>query len=661
MEAVTKRFAFLEPNFFVLIKITKSNEQKARSDVGLIFSCRLCPKRISAGISSVSNLRRHIKSQHPSSLSKYDESWSKQKEEKAKNNKRQASAEANNTGTPPKAAKLLQPLLYGVPTQQAIDRHIIRFIVETNQAFSVVESKSFQELVLTGVPGKTVMCRKTLKKKMSEKLSIMTDNLCKEFEGALCICICADIWSAATRSFLGICAHWISTTNLERKKATIACRRIKGHHTYDVIAKLLVDVMSKYNIKEKTTDATTDCASNFGKSFRVYAGVLPLSDEIDDHNESSEDENVGNDDEEDDEDDEATEPVDLFQILENEGSDCRLPPHTKCAVHRLNLVAKSDSDDALTKQPYAKHSRSAMLKAKKLFNKQSRSTLAADHIREHCHGLLFVIPNDTRWNSMYDGIVRLRRNLKNSSDNLDALVILLGLRRFAPMDILFYKEYVQVYRHFANTLDILQGDQNVYAGTLLPLINGLIVRLEDESKKVTICSPLAQALISGIKERFQADLDDDKLYVASAIHPRFKCSWIQSPTKRAEVWELVRKELYRLKHGRDMPDDETSSQPGSLQLSVSSGNESRTTPTSPQRPVNADSESINTSQPEPPFTLDRLVPLSKESEDNEDKLLEVFKSQPTTNDLSCLDNFPLIRKLFILRNTAVPSSASAGK
>ena len=210
-------------------------------------------------------------------------------------------------------------------------------------------------------------------------------------------------------------------------------------------------------------------------------------------------------------------------------------------------LAQKDVDEALKNLTYKKHSRSAMRKARALFKKQKKSSQAADLIRANCGGNLFVIPNKTRWNSTYDAILRLNKHIKNSPDNLNGLMDILGIRRFLETDIEFLKEYCQVYRHFANVLDILQGDTKCFIGVLLPLLSGLTQKLNEEERKVKICGPLAQALLGGINDRFWGDFSNDRYYVASAIHPRFKTVWINDPLKRARVWELVRAELRALK------------------------------------------------------------------------------------------------------------------
>ena len=71
------------------------------------------------------------------------------------------------------------------------------------QAFSVVEDQSFIDLTLMGLSNKKVMTRPTLMKMMKEKYGQMVANIKEEFEKVQVICITTDIWSCATRSFIG--------------------------------------------------------------------------------------------------------------------------------------------------------------------------------------------------------------------------------------------------------------------------------------------------------------------------------------------------------------------------------------------------------------------------------------------------------------------------
>lgn len=64
----------------------------------------------------------------------------------------------------------------------------------------------------------------------------MEYELKKTFEHLEYVSTTADIWTSNNKSFLGMTAHWINPVNFGREKAALACKRIKGRHTYDVIA-----------------------------------------------------------------------------------------------------------------------------------------------------------------------------------------------------------------------------------------------------------------------------------------------------------------------------------------------------------------------------------------------------------------------------------------
>ena len=58
---------------------------------------------------------------------------------------------------------------------------------------------------------------------------------------------------------------------MEREKAGLALRRVKGRHTADVIGGQIHQVHSDFGIVNKVTKTITDSASNFRKAFRDYA------------------------------------------------------------------------------------------------------------------------------------------------------------------------------------------------------------------------------------------------------------------------------------------------------------------------------------------------------------------------------------------------------
>ncbi len=320
--------------------------------------------------------------------------------------------------------------------------------------------------------------------------------------------------------------------------------------------------------------------------------------------------------------DDDCQPVDVDELAANEEVESQalyqLPPHQKCAAHRMNNIASRDVEKANLDKPFKKLSRATHAKAQALFNKQQGRPQAADIIRKHCGGKLLVIPNATRWNSTFDAYQRLREIISVSADQCDGLMDALGLPRFNNRDCQFIAEYCQVFGPFAKVLNILQGEKNCYIGVLLPILTRLKNTLQEEATKVEFCGPLAAALVAGIEQRFSKEFEDDKYYVAAALHPRFKVTWIASTEKRAYVWNLIQTTI-----------EANSSQ------------------------IIQEHEAVADQQED----LDEFFPLRSEAQSTECSLLDMYKAQPLGN-LSDLKKFPVLERLFRKYNTLLPSSAA---
>lgn len=113
---------------------------------------------------------------------------------------------------------------------------------------------------------------------------------------------------------------------LVREGVALACKAIKGRHTFDVLAQEIYNINIKYKIQNKVTSTTTDNGSNFVKAFKMFA-----IDESYEENLSDEDLNKY----------EEIELVNLSSIIEDGDkndfvNDVSLSAHRQCVSHTLN-------------------------------------------------------------------------------------------------------------------------------------------------------------------------------------------------------------------------------------------------------------------------------------------------------------------------------------
>ena len=232
---------------------------------------------------------------------------------------------------------------------------------------------------------------------MADAVVGMKKTLCNVFRTIDWVSTTTDCWSARGRSYIGVTAHWINPETMCRGSAALACRRLKGSHTYDVLAGAIDAIHGDYSLRQKVCKSTTDSGSNFVKAFSVFAT-------------RERDEAAENDDDSDTEEEEGDITyVDVGRELDaSDDGDYQLPSHQRCACHTLQLVATTDADRAEADAPYKKLSRATFGKCQALWNKAGRSVLSAEAVLEIC-GMALVRPNQTRWNSLFFAVERLVR------------------------------------------------------------------------------------------------------------------------------------------------------------------------------------------------------------------------------------------------------------
>jgi len=155
-------------------------------------------------------------------------------------------------------------------SQKSMDQAVINFVVQGLHPFGVVEQPGFINLIQHTMPDYTVVSRTTVRAKIKIKTEEMKAKIRRAMQNIEYIATTTDCWTAFRQSFIGVTAHWIDPDSLERCSVALACKRLKGSHTFDVLAGALNDIHTEYNICKKIVRTTTDNASNFIKAFRVY-------------------------------------------------------------------------------------------------------------------------------------------------------------------------------------------------------------------------------------------------------------------------------------------------------------------------------------------------------------------------------------------------------
>jgi KRAB domain-containing zinc finger protein len=406
-------------------------------------------------------------------------------------------------------------------TQKKIDDLIVDFIVSGMLSLNTVDLPAFRNLITGLQPNRTVMSRLTLRKLLLDSSAELKSKLIAILSNQKFVATTADCWTTYGKAYLGITVHWIDRDSLERKSACLALRRIRGHHTFDIIAKMLEEIHKEFRIEGKIVRTTTDSGSNFVKAFSVFG---EKKEEYENNEIDSEEEDVINP-------DSATDVLsvtDVFSSNMQDDGEYTIPKHQRCGCHSLHLIASKDVDKAEIDAQYKKVSRSSFAKCQGLWNKFGRSAIVVDAVTD-----LFKLglkrPNQTRWNSVFFAVQRLLDIIsKHGEDKLNTLCTRLDLPKFTRNEIIFLTNYADVMAPVARAIDILQAEKKMFMGYLAPTILRVREQLSAklESGASSMCKSLAEALISGIDSRFTGIIDDAETVAAAIIHPRFKTIWI---------------------------------------------------------------------------------------------------------------------------------------
>uniref|UniRef100_A0A668TV55 HAT C-terminal dimerisation domain-containing protein n=1 Tax=Oreochromis aureus TaxID=47969 RepID=A0A668TV55_OREAU len=490
-------------------------------------------------------------------------------------------------------------------SDEELKKLVAQYIVEEMLPVNTVDSPSFRAIIKkipTSVNAE-LPHRTTFTSYLEKEFTEMERNLKAALNEIDFVSTTADIWTANNRSYMGVTLHWISRTTLERHKVALACRRIRGRHTYDVIGTEIENIHSSYGLLNKVVATVTDNGSNFVKAFQVYHPVTESDDETEEEESTPKDDDVTF--------------SDLSEILsaenETEGQ-LSLPPHRRCASHTINIICTRDVEKHLTTNAESRAVyRSSTAKCTALWTKLSRSTLASETVEEISKRKL-LIPTSTRWNSFFDAVKRIA---EIPMGELNTVCTKQGLKCFKDQEYQFLHKYCMAMKPLTAALDILQGDCPY--GTLLPTLEVLMQKtqaVKDDLSRMTAGLPDA------IQTRFASVLDDKDALLAAASSPKFKLRWLRDAGRRERVKQLLTAECC-------------------------------TTAPLAKNPASVPSATTSSSQGEMDFFTFEAEP-EEETYSAEKEVMDYLMSG---YDLQILHKFSSIKTIFLKYNTPTPSSA----
>lgn len=576
-------------------------------DKNLRARCTLCSdsaKPLSCARNTTSNFKKHLDSVHKTAnLVAILPETSKRKR-----------SEEDNGGNQAKRQATLDRR--GVSSNE-VRKLVMEYIIEDMLPLTTVESPAFRKLI-----NELSLCpvqlpdRKTLSSCIEQAYDVMMKKIKETLGIAENVSTMADVWTAHQRSYLGMTVHWINDKSLKRQKAAIACVRITGRHTYDILAGKIEEVHRRFGLQGKISATVTDNGSNFVKAFTSFSVQETEHDNNDEHSIVDDDFVVQDDD---------VSFTDLHSVMIPDQDDdltqveYELPPHQRCASHTLNLVASTDVEKHLLSSSLSKSLyRSSFGKCTALWNKTRRSTLASDKMSQKLKRKLLV-PSPTRWNSQYDAVSRV---IENPSAVLNEFCNDIGVRSFTEKELVFLKEYCVVLEPLSKGLDILQGEDHCYYGTLLPTLYTIVKRTKAEIPNLSAATTgLAYAIESAIKRRFDDIFESKEAIIAALVSPKFKVKWVDSQENKDRYKQMMIDELRDLESVAITGDD----------LNAATQDEKK-----------RDFYDFDTEDDEP--TEDVV----------ENEAAEYFRN---AKSLDCLCKYPKIKQLFLKYNVTIPSSA----
>ncbi|KAJ4926347.1 hypothetical protein JOQ06_008525 [Pogonophryne albipinna] len=285
---------------------------RKRSDIWMHFvgvnqaqaRCQYCKNLISVHGGSTSNMRRHLKTKHPTALLADTQqtttgtaaTTSATASTSTDSGVASTSTQlATATTTAPQAARKRpkQTTMGGFinrpiqPLQQSkVDQALVKMIATDFQPFTIVEDRGFRAYTAALDPSYVLPSRGTISKRMLPNLfEKVRAELQEQIRTAPAVCLTTDCWTSnTTTSYMSVTCHYI--TDFKLRSNLLDCFVVAESHTSQNLAQELSRVAKEWGIQDKIAACVTDNASNIVKAVndilkwnhvRCFAHLLNLT------------------------------------------------------------------------------------------------------------------------------------------------------------------------------------------------------------------------------------------------------------------------------------------------------------------------------------------------------------------------------------------------
>lgn len=376
----------------------------------------------------------------------------------------------------------IQNMLYNNGPQVEFDKKIVKFIVETN-SMNLIENRSFLDLF--NGSNLTVMNREAADGRIDQLFEDHENKIRNQLNKYDFLCITVDIWVFNDKRYLGVSAHFINEW-FKRQSLAIACERIfETTDRNSVIEKVYL----KFNINKSKIVA---CITGNGN--KVTVG---LNDEL---------------------------SYSSQRIVHFEEKPSGAMKHE--VVYNLCQIAEEDIKTSIYSDSFLGAQHTSLLNKCHILWNRSYDRKSFDQIKQIL-GYPLKTPTSNSWSSYFDSL----NHILIEKERLNILLQNLEVNEFfVETEICYLEEYILILQQIATALNKLREDSNQFYGYILPTIITLKVKFEklknSENLKYTrnVLECCTQGLLTRFSDYFLLSNKDMEL-MATVSSPNFKLRW----------------------------------------------------------------------------------------------------------------------------------------